>query len=255
LSDFQELLHEEGYEKVIIIGIGKDFLQNSFGESFYENSVLPLVLDTSPDYINFEISEQFDAAWKELVILDTDGSILDRVVMDFDTIEPYEDQIYEVIVNNYSSTSEESVDYSTQIQTIFNASCTGCHGGSGGLSLTSYNNVMNGGESGDVIMPYDHASSLLWQYVNSGEMPPSATDLTQTQIDLIAQWIDEGALSEPYEPIPGDVNDDGTVNILDIVQLANMILSDDYEELADLNGDGSLNILDIVQLVNIILGG
>jgi hypothetical protein len=175
--------------------------------------------------------------------------------MDFDTIEEYEQEIYDIIVDNYSSTLEESVDYSTQIQPIFNASCTGCHGGAGGLSLTSYNNVMNGGNSGDVIIPYDYVTSLLWQYVNSGYMPPSATDLTQIQIDLIAQWIDEGALSEPYEPIPGDVNDDGTVNILDIVQLANMILSDEYEELADLNGDGNLNILDIVQLVNIILGG
>ena len=86
-------------------------------------------------------------------------------------------------------------------------------------------------------------------------MPPSANDLNQTQIDLIAQWIDEGALPEPSEPLQGDVNDDGTVNILDIVQLANMILSDDYQEPADLNGDGNLNILDIVILVNIILGG
>jgi hypothetical protein len=34
-----------------------------------------------------------------------------------------------------------------------------------------------------------------------------------------------------------------------------MILSDDYQESADLNGDGNLNILDIVQLINIILGG
>jgi hypothetical protein len=60
---------------------------------------------------------------------------------------------------------------------------------------------------------------------------------------------------EPYEPLQGDVNGDGVINILDIVQLANMILSDDYQESADLNGDGNLNILDIVQLVNIILGG
>ena len=57
------------------------------------------------------------------------------------------------------------------------------------------------------------------------------------------------------DPLQGDVNDDGTVNILDIVQLANMILLDDYQGSADLNADGSLNILDIVQLVNIILGG
>ena len=150
------------------------------------------------------------------------------------------------------------VDYNSQIQPIFNSRCTNCHSGSDAeedLNLTSYNNVMNGGESGDVVIPYDHANSLLWQYVNSGYMPPSATDLTQTQIDLIAQWIDEGALPEPYESLPGDINDDGTVNILDIVLLANMILSNEYQESADLNGDENLNILDIVQLVNIILDG
>ena len=256
MSDFQELLHEEGYEKVIIIGIGKDFLQDSFGESFYENSILPLVLDTSPDYINFEISDQFDATWKELVILSAGGStVLDRIVMDFDTIEEYEQQIYDTIVENYSSTSAENVDYSTQIQPIFNSRCTSCHGGAGGLNLSSYDNVMNGGNSGDAVIPYDHSNSLLWQYVNSGFMPLGNSDLTNTQVNLIAQWIDEGALSEPYEPLAGDINNDGAVNILDIVQLANMILSDDYQESADLNGDGSLNILDIVQLVNIILGG
>ena len=114
---------------------------------------------------------------------------------------------------------------------------------------------MNGGNSGDVIIPYDYTNSLLWQYVNSGYMPPSATDLTQTQIDLIAQWIDEGALPEPYEPLSGDINDDGTVNILDIVLLSNMILADEFQESADINSDGNMNVLDIVQLVNIILGG
>jgi len=255
LSDFQELLHEEGYEKVIIIGIGADFLNDQFGESFTENSILPLVLDTSPDYINFVLREQFGATWKELVILAADGStVLDRIIMDFDTIEEYEQQIYDIIVENYSSTSEESVDYSTQIQPIFNSSCTNCHGGAGGLNLSTYDNVMNGGNSGDAVIPYDHSNSLLWQYVNSGFMPLGNNDLTNTQVNLIAQWIDEGALSEPYEPLAGDnINDDGAVNILDIVQLANMILSDDYQESADLNGDGNLNILDIVQLVNIIL--
>jgi len=147
LSDFQELLHEEGYEKVIIIGIGADFLQDNFGESFVENSILPLVLDTSPDYINFVLREQFGATWKELVILGADGStVLDRIVMDFDTIEEYEEQIYKIIVDNYFSTS--SIDYSTQIQPIFNSRCISCHGGAGGLSLTSYNNVMNGATVG-----------------------------------------------------------------------------------------------------------
>jgi len=53
--------------------------------------------------------------------------------------------------------------------------------------------------------------------------------------------------------MPGDVNSDEVVNILDIVQLANMILSGNYAENADLNNDGEVNILDIVAIVNIIL--
>ena len=267
MSDFQELLHEEGYEKVIIIGIGKDFLQDSFGESFYENSILPLVLDTSPDYINFEISGQFDATWKEIAILNADGSLLDRILMDFDSIEPYEDQMYEIIVDNYSSTSDESVDYATQIQPIFNANCTSyCHtnGGSyqGGLDLTSYENLMAGdSDHGPVIIPGDSENSILIQKL--GDEPPFGDQMPQNgpsyldpaTIALIAAWINEGALPEPDEPLSGDINGDGTVNILDIVLLSNMILNDEFQESADINSDGNMNVLDIVQLVNIILGG
>ena len=92
------------------------------------------------------------------------------------------------------------VDYSSEIQPIFDSRCTNCHSGSDAeedLSLTSYNNVMNGGDSGDVVIPYDHANSLLWQYINSGFMPPGTNDLTDNQVDLIARWINEGALEEP----------------------------------------------------------
>jgi len=53
----------------------------------------------------------------------------------------------------------------------------------------------------------------------------------------------------------GDLNQDGIINILDIIILVNLILDDSpYNELGDLNGDGGLNILDIVTLVQNILG-
>ena len=52
---------------------------------------------------------------------------------------------------------------------------------------------------------------------------------------------------------PGDMNNDGAIDILDIVMVVNVILSGEFNQFADLNGDGMLNILDIVQLVNIIL--
>jgi len=58
----------------------------------------------------------------------------------------------------------------------------------------------------------------------------------------------------------GDINGDGLFNILDLVQLANCVLSNncvDHENAcaADLNGDSNFNILDIVTLVNCVLSG
>jgi len=58
--------------------------------------------------------------------------------------------------------------------------------------------------------------------------------------------------------IPGDVNGDGIVNILDVVQVVGIILdtinpTDAQLAAADISGDGIVNILDIVQIVYIIL--
>ena len=57
--------------------------------------------------------------------------------------------------------------------------------------------------------------------------------------------------------IPGDVNQDEIINILDIVQLVNIILGNapSNSEIAagDLNGDEIINVLDIILIVNIIL--
>jgi len=94
------------------------------------------------------------------------------------------------------TTLEAQVDYESQIQTIFNYSCTGCHGNSGGLNLTTYSGVMTGGNTGAAIVADNHSSSLLWVRVDNGSMPPSGT-LSSDQVDLIAQWIDEGALETP----------------------------------------------------------
>ena len=56
----------------------------------------------------------------------------------------------------------------------------------------------------------------------------------------------------------GDVNIDGTLNVLDVVSLSANILgivefSEDQELNADFNFDGSINVLDVVALVNEIL--
>jgi hypothetical protein len=58
----------------------------------------------------------------------------------------------------------------------------------------------------------------------------------------------------------GDVNADGSIDVLDIVVVVNIIVetyepSDDEFSAADMNSDGVVDVLDIVILVNAILGG
>ena len=52
---------------------------------------------------------------------------------------------------------------------------------------------MAGGGSGAVIEPGNHAGSYLWQRVDNGSMPMSNPDLSTEQVNLIKQWIDQGA--------------------------------------------------------------
>ena len=52
----------------------------------------------------------------------------------------------------------------------------------------------------------------------------------------------------------GDINDDGVINVVDVILLVNLILNnEEYDSDADLNNDQVLNVIDIVELVNIII--
>ena len=57
----------------------------------------------------------------------------------------------------------------------------------------------------------------------------------------------------PPDSLEGDLNNDGNVNILDVITLVNIVLAEEYSINADLNGDGGVNILDVVLMVNLIL--
>lgn len=62
------------------------------------------------------------------------------------------------------------------------------------------------------------------------------------------------------EVLPGDVNNDGIINILDLTMLINYVLGHDTPEgfnldMADVNGDGIVDVNDVVALINLILHG
>ena len=93
----------------------------------------------------------------------------------------------------------------------------------------------------------DHQGDLVLNQNISGGLPNNLESIIINLIDAIPQ--DDAML--------GDLNNDGALNVLDVINLVNIILSNDYTNeqllLADINQDGTINIIDIVQLVNIIL--
>ena len=119
--------------------------------------------------------------------------------------------IYNIII---ISNLFAQIDYTTQIQPIFDNNCTSCHvnGGtySGGLDLSSYAETMEGGSSGNTVVPLDHSNSVLYNRITLSDsdpqfMPKDDDSLSQYDIDLIAQWIDEGALETPAVDYSGPV--------------------------------------------------
>ena len=94
-----------------------------------------------------------------------------------------------------------------------------------------------------ILLEVDMDGNVVWEY--------------QFEAEYGNPWI---ARAQKYatdyiiQELLGDLNQDGTLNVLDIVILANLILSGDESNPAgDLNQDGIQNILDIVLLVNAIL--
>ncbi|MEQ8525127.1 T9SS type A sorting domain-containing protein [Gracilimonas sp.] len=97
------------------------------------------------------------------------------------------------------------VDYAGQIQPIFNANCTSCHGGQSGVTLTSYSTTMN--SVGDlygteIVVPGEPNNSPLVDKVEPNpsfgtRMPQGGPFLSTNEIDLIRQWISEGANEVP----------------------------------------------------------
>ena len=69
----------------------------------------------------------------------------------------------------------------------------------------------------------------------------------------INEMLDNCGVLCSWNSSTADINFDGDINILDIIELANIILNDDSSEVGDINNDGIINILDIITIVNIIL--
>jgi hypothetical protein len=82
-----------------------------------------------------------------------------------------------------------------ELSSLLQEKCSSCHGPAamGGLNLSTYADMLNGGASGPVIVPGDGANSILVTLQQDGGHPGQ---LTPEEITLVETWIDAGALEK-----------------------------------------------------------
>ena len=94
-------------------------------------------------------------------------------------------------------------------------------------------------------------------------------DKTEGKIKRIAETVDfesqglEGMPSSPFDLTsakytPGDVNDDGSINIADVTSILSIMAGNQSDSLikeaADVNGDGVINVADVTSVLSIMAG-
>jgi mono/diheme cytochrome c family protein len=82
-----------------------------------------------------------------------------------------------------------------ELSALLQEKCSSCHGPAamGGLNLSTYADMLNGGTSGPVVVPGDGANSLFMTLQQAGGHPGQ---LTPEEISLVQAWIDAGALEK-----------------------------------------------------------
>ena len=91
------------------------------------------------------------------------------------------------------------VDFAQQVHPIFVKKCFACHSAStkqGGLSVETLEAVVQGGASGAAVVPGAAKESLLYRRVAGlaePRMPMGMPALTEVEIAILRDWIDEGA--------------------------------------------------------------
>lgn len=108
----------------------------------------------------------------------------------------------EQVAKAYAAIPEGGIDFHDKVLPILESKCFSCHqgtNGKGGLSLSSLQDMLAGGdEDGPAVTPHDSSKSSIIHRVSTDDedliMPPKGDRLTTAEIDILKQWINEGAV-------------------------------------------------------------
>lgn len=90
-----------------------------------------------------------------------------------------------------------TVSFANDVLPIFRKTCLKCHGLQQikeGMDLRTYQSLMAGSFNGAVIVAGDIENSYLVELVRFGEMPKRGSELSPEQIQVIVDWVEQGAL-------------------------------------------------------------
>lgn len=167
-------------------------------------------------------------------------------------------------------THAQDVDYDTQIEPIFQASCS-CHVGipTSGVDLSSYDRLftsvgVNYGTT--AVVPFQPDQSPLIDKIENdlpqfgGRMPFNSPALSVPELELMRRWVDQGARDHIPQYIRGDANHDESLDISDPIAVLFFLIvpgsqAPYCEPLADSDGDGSLEFNDPLNILRYLLLG
>ncbi len=108
------------------------------------------------------------------------------------------------------ATGKEKVHFIKDVAPDIVSTCVRCHSGAnprGGFRMVTFEDIMRGGNSGEVIIPGDLENSRLWTMINGGDgtattprMPPGQLRITRTWYAKLKLWIEEGAKYDGEDP-------------------------------------------------------
>jgi mono/diheme cytochrome c family protein len=91
-----------------------------------------------------------------------------------------------------------TVSFAHDVLPILESRCGNCHGGERtekGLNLKTYTDMMQGSENGPVVTAGNAADSKLIELILNQKMPKRGPKLTPPQVELITNWVNQGALN------------------------------------------------------------
>ncbi len=91
-----------------------------------------------------------------------------------------------------------NVSFANDVMPIFEAKCIKCHGvetKKEGLDMRTHDDILKGSRKGAVLVPGNANDSLFIQLIIDGEMPNRGTKVTPEELQLIMDWVNQGALN------------------------------------------------------------